>query len=175
MAKVTFSKLGLSKNTEVKEIEWNGQKIEIKQYLPIEDKINLVGKILNNAVDDNGYYNPIRLNIYQTVESILVYTNISVTEKQKEDVLKLYDCFVSTGLEKAIKEDGNLKDEWLQIDLWIVEAIDNIYDYRNSAAGIMEAISRDYSDLELDADKIKGDIANPDNLTLLKDVLTKLG
>ena len=67
MAKVTFSKLGLSKNTEVKEIEWNDQKIEVKQYLPIEEKINLVGKILNESVDDNGYYNPIRLNIYTNI------------------------------------------------------------------------------------------------------------
>ena len=86
MAKVTFSKLGLSKNTEVKEIEWNDQKIEVKQYLPIEEKINLVGKILNESVDDNGYYNPIRLNIYTNMEIIIAYTNISFTEKQKEDI-----------------------------------------------------------------------------------------
>ena len=174
MAKVTFSKLGLSKNTEVKEVEWNGQKIEIKQYLPIEEKIDLIGKILNESVDDNGYYNPIRLNIYTNIEIIIAYTNISFTEKHKEDILKLYDLFYGCELvDKIFKTIP--EDEISDITDWTYEAIDNIYNYRNSAAGIMEAIGRDYSDLELDADKIKGDIANPENLTLLKDVLTKLG
>ncbi len=174
MAKVTFSKLGLSKNTEIKEIEWNGQKIEIKQYLPIEEKIDLIGKVLNESVDDNGYYNPIRLNIYTNMEIIMAYTNISFTEKQKEDILKLYDLFYGCELVDKIFETIP-EDEISDITDWTYEAINNIYDYRNSAAGIMEAIGRDYSDLELDADKIKGDIANPENLTLLKDVLTKLG
>lgn len=174
MAKVTFSKLGLSKNTEIKEIEWNGQKIEVKQYLPIEEKINLIGKILNESVDDNGYYNPIRLYIYTNMEILMAYTNISFTEKQKEDILKLYDLFNGTELGDIIYKSIPIP-EVQQITDWSYEAIDNIYDYRNSAAGIMEAVGRDYSDLELDADKIKGDIANPENLTLLKDVLTKLG
>lgn len=174
MAKVTFSKLGLSKNTEVKEIEWNGQKIEAKQYLPIEEKIDLVSKILNESVDNNGYYNPIRLNIYTNMEIIMTYTNISFTEKQKEDILKLYDLFYGCELVDKIFEIIP-EDEVSDITDWTYEAIDNIYDYRNSAAGIMEAIGKDYSNLELDADKIKGDIANPENLTLLKDVLTKLG
>ena len=38
MAKVSFTKLGLKTNQEVKTIEWNEQIIEIKQYLPIEKK-----------------------------------------------------------------------------------------------------------------------------------------
>ena len=125
-------------------------------------------------MDDNGYYNPIRLNIYTNMEIIMAYTNISFTEKQKEDILKLYDLFYGCELVDKIFEIIP-EDEISDITDWTYEAIDNIYDYRNSAAGIMEAVSRDYSNLELDADKIKGDIANPENLTLLKDVLTKLG
>ena len=174
MAKVTFSKLGLSKNTDIKEIEWNDQKIEVKQYLPIEEKIDIIDKILNRSVDDHGYYNPIRLHIYTNMEIIMAYTNITFTEKQKEDILKLYDLFNGTELIEQIFE-AIPEDEISEIIDWSYEAIDNIYDYRNSAAGIMEAVSRDYSDLELDADKIKNDIANPENLTLVKDILTKLG
>ena len=104
----------------------------------------------------------------------MAYTNISFTEKQKEDILKLYDLFYGCELVDKIFEIIP-EDEISDITDWTYEAIDNIYDYRNSAAGIMEAIGRDYSDLELDADKIKNDMASPENLTLLKDVLTKLG
>ena len=42
MAKVSFSKLGLSKNNTIKNFEYNGQNIEVKQYLPINDKATLV-------------------------------------------------------------------------------------------------------------------------------------
>lgn len=174
MAKVTFTKLAINKTFPTETITWNDQEIEVKKYLPIEDKINIVEKVLNKSVDDNGYYNVIRLNVYIIVEAILAYTNITVTEKQKEDTLKLYDAFISSGLSKKILQDI-AEEDFLDLQDFVTVSIDNIYKYRNSAAGIMEAISRDYSDLELDAEKIKDDIANPGNLTLLKDVLTKLG
>lgn len=174
MAKVTFTKLAISKTFPTETITWNDQEIEVKKYLPIEDKIKIVEKVLNESVDDNGYYNVIRLNVYIIVEAILAYTNITVTEKQREDILKLYDAFISSGLSKKILQDI-VEEDFLDLQDFVTVSIDNIYKYRNSAAGIMEAISRDYSDLELDAEKIKSDIANPDNLTLLKDVLTKLG
>ena len=48
MAKIGLNKLGLSKNTEVKEFMWNGQKIEILQYLPLEKKLEVISDIINN-------------------------------------------------------------------------------------------------------------------------------
>ena len=41
MAKVSFSKLGLSKNNTIKSFEYNGQNIEVKQYLPIQENNSL--------------------------------------------------------------------------------------------------------------------------------------
>ena len=42
MAKIPFSKLGLSKDTSMTLVEWNDQNIEVKNYLPIKEKIELV-------------------------------------------------------------------------------------------------------------------------------------
>ena len=42
MAKVPFTKLGLTKDTSVASFEWNGQTIEVKQYLPIQEKLDLI-------------------------------------------------------------------------------------------------------------------------------------
>ena len=56
MAKVSFTKLGLKKNEDVEIVEWNEQKIEVKQYLPIEDKLDLVTKIINDSIDTNNFY-----------------------------------------------------------------------------------------------------------------------
>ena len=63
MAKVSFTKLGLKKNEDVEIVEWNEQKIEVKQYLPIEDKLNLITAIIQNSIDDNGYYNPAKIYV----------------------------------------------------------------------------------------------------------------
>ena len=175
MAKVSFTKLGLAKNSDVSIIEWNDQKIEVKDYLPMSEKLDLVSTIINNSIDDNGYYNPMRVYIHTIIEVILAYTNISVTEKQKEDILKLYDLFVSSGLSGKIIGETINPYEYQQLQKWIHETINSIYNYKNSVMGILDTISTDYSDLKLDAETIHEKIADPEQLGLLKDVLTKLG
>ena len=52
MAKVGLTKLGLSVNKDVKHIKWNGQDIEVLQYLPSNEKLELCSKIINDSVDD---------------------------------------------------------------------------------------------------------------------------
>ena len=58
MAKVSFAKLGLKVNNEVKTFEWlSGDEVttvEVKQYLPIEEKLAVISNIINNSIDDNG-------------------------------------------------------------------------------------------------------------------------
>ena len=175
MAKVSFTKLGLTKNSDISIVEWNGQQIEVKDYLPMSEKLELVSTIINNSIDDNGYYNPMRVYINTIIEVILTYTNISVTEKQKEDIVKLYDLFVSSGLSSKIIGETINPYEYQQIQKWIYETINSIYNYKNSVMGILDTISADYSNLKLDAESIHEKLADPGQLTLLKDVLTKLG
>ncbi len=55
------------------------------------------------------------------------------------------------------------------------ETVTAFYNYRNSLRGLLEDITKDYKDLDLDAEKIKDKIADPENLALLKDILNKMG
>ena len=55
------------------------------------------------------------------------------------------------------------------------DIIEGIYKYKNSAMGIMENIANDYSDLDFDATEIQKKIGDPNNMELLKAVLSKLG
>lgn len=174
MAKIAMTKLGLNKNINVKIINFNNQKIEVKQYLPVEEKLNLISDITNSSVDENSFYNPGRLHIYQIVNIVMTYTNISFTDKQKEDIYKLYDLFAGSGLATAII-NAIPADEYEFILQGTDETIKSIYSYRNSVMGILDNISADYSNLELDASKIQKDLADKENLTLLRDVLAQLG
>ena len=174
MAKIAFSKLGLSVNKDVEEVSWNDQIIEVKQYLPSNEKLELCSKIINDSVDDQNFYNPGRVAIYQAIETILAYTNINVTDKQKEDPCKLFDLLHSSGLAAQIY--AAIPENELGAIQSIVEAtIHNIYEYKNSIMGILENVSTDYSNLNLDAQEIQKTLTNSNGIELLKDVLTKLG
>ena len=107
MAKVSFSKLNLNKNTEVSTFEWGDQNIEVKDYLPIGDKLNLISEIINDSIDKNGYYNPARVYLNTTLKMIMAYTNVSFTDKQKEDPKKLYDLVVGSGFSAKVFEEIN--------------------------------------------------------------------
>lgn len=177
MAKISYNKLGITKDelNKVQTVEYNDQTIEVKQYLPIAEKSELITRVLNNSVDENtGYYNLLKLDMNLGLEIIYAYSNISFTEKQKEDPMKLYDMLNASkvlNLIIGLVPDG----EFYYLNKTTHEMANNIVSYRNSAMGIMEAISADYSNLDLDATNIQKKLNDPDNMALLKDVLTKLG
>ena len=175
MAKIAFSKLDLRKNQEVVELQVDDDVVvEVKQYLPINDKLELVSSIVNTAVEDGNIVNYGRLDVLFAINIIKAYTNISFTEKQLEDVAKLYDLLVSSGFYETVK---NIipKSETEYIYNLIYKTASDIITYRNSAVGIMEALSQDYKNLEFDAEALQKKINDPESLSFLKEVLTKMG
>ena len=169
--KVGLTKLGLKKNTNLISLEWNGQVIEIKEYLPIEDKIGVIEKIVNLSLDDNNFANPARIMINTTLEIMFAYTNINFTDKQKEDRLGLYDLLFSSGFWKLVENKLAEIGELTIIQITVREVIDEIYKYKNSALGILQAVSEDYSNLDLDAEKIREKLGNKENVEFLKNVI----
>ena len=174
MAKVPFTKLGLTKNIDIKIIEFNNQQIEIKQYLPLGEKIELIDNVLNNVQETNNFINTVMLETLIDLNIIFKYTNISFTEKQKEDLYKLYDLLFNSGLKDAIYE-AIPTNEIEQIYHWSYTIAKNFYEYRNSAYGIIETISQDKDKLDFDATEIQKALANGENIELLKEILTKMG
>ena len=174
MAKVSFTKLGLSKNQEVKEVKFNEQTIEVKQYLPVNDKLMLISDVINSSISENNFANPVQVSVFTTIGILEYYTNINFTEKQKEDPAKLYDLVISNDFPGKIMEVIP-EEEYEQLIDGIEESIEAYYKYRNSVMGILDAVSNDYSNLNLDASKIQKELGDPANMTLLREVLTKLG
>ena len=174
MAKIGFTKLSLKRKNEVKTITISNNQIEIKQYLPVNEKLDLIARVINGAHDQNNFPNPIKIEVIGTLEMIMAYTNISFTEKQKEDIPKLYDLLEENGVIKDIISQIP-EDEYNFIIDGINKTVDAVYTYNNSVLGILEAVSKDYSNLDFDATQIQKKMADPENLKLVKDVLTKLG
>ena len=174
MAKVSFTKLKLTKKEEFKNFIYNEQTIQVKQYLPINDKLILISNVINAAQDSMDYANPVKVEVFTNLEIIYNYTNINFTDKQKEDPVKLYDILESNGFINQVIELIP-EEEYSFLIESIDECIKSIYSYVNSARGIMENIVADYENTDLEASEIEGKIKNPENLKLLREVLTKLG
>ena len=174
MAKIGFTKLGLKPNNEIQNIEFNGQTIEVKQYLPVEEKLELITNVLELSHDSNNFSNPVKVSVYTTLEIIEKYTNVNFTDKQKENPTKLYDLLVGNGFSAAVIK-AIPESEYDEILTGIKQTIKSVYKYQNSILGILDTISQDYSNLNLDATEIQKKIADPNNLELLKDIMTKLG
>lgn len=178
MAKVPFSKLQAKVNNDVVKmthLNTAGEEIvyEVRKYLPLNEKLDLISRIVNQSIDNNGFYNPMRVKFNMVVETVFAYTNLSFTEKMKEDQFKLYDIFMSSGLFNDIVKI--IDSEWneIQEDTW--STIDNIYHYNNSVMGILDTVKADYDNLNFDASEIQQKLADPENMQLLKGVLAKLG
>ena len=106
--KVSYANMKLKVNTSVKTFDFKGQKIEVLQYLPAQDKYDLLMITLQKSLED-GMYNEFKLNLYFELNLVYMYTNISFTEKQREDEFKLYDTLKSNNFFeqffKVINED----------------------------------------------------------------------
>ena len=64
MAKVALTKLKLVPKDVIKTFVWNEQEVEVKQYISIQDKLNMISEVLNLAADDNKFYNPGKLDMF---------------------------------------------------------------------------------------------------------------
>lgn len=176
MAKIPFSKLQAAVNNEVTTIcvkIKNDEEIfyEVKKYLPYKDKIELVMRIINASIDENGFYNPMRLNLYTVLEVVFAYTNLSFTDKQKEDPFKLYDLLVGADIVTNVM--NNILPEDLDlISTSVQETIENIYKYANSFKGVIDGISQDYQSTTLDLESLQNQLKDPASFELLKQILS---
>lgn len=101
MAKVGFTKLGLKVNQKVEIIEYKNLEIEVLQYLPVQDKYDLLMITLQKANED-GIFNRFKMDVFFHLNLVYLYTNLSFTDKQREDEELLYDKLESNGIIDAV-------------------------------------------------------------------------
>lgn len=173
MAKLNYSKLKLKSISEVKSIEFNGETIEVRTYLPIVDKLALVSNVIGMSLDNPKFVNSIKQDVIFKIEIVKAYTNIQFTEKQLEDAGSLYDELITCGLLSQILEVIG-KSEFDYLVMSLNAMTDAIWKYNNSSFGMLEAITDALKESELDLDTLIEKVKDPELLKLVKNVLTKL-
>jgi len=139
MAKVSYASLKLKVEDSIKKAE--GTEIEVLQYLPIEDKYDLI-KITLQKSRIEGLYNPLILDMYFHLFIVYMYTNISFTDKQRENEYKIYDSLKSTGLLDKILE-AIPENEYNDLITFLTDELELREKYNLSFSGMISKVIND--------------------------------
>jgi hypothetical protein len=142
--------------------------------MPIQDKLAMIERILNWTIDNTGFLNPVRLEVYTVLEIISTYTNINITDKMMENAPKTYDSFMINGVIDAIIE-AIPEDEYNAIFDAIEDCAEHTVSYLNSFVGMMKTITEDYGATKMDIESLSNVLDDPDKIGLVKDILEKIG
>lgn len=141
MAKVSYASLKLKTKTDVKTFDYEGNAIEVLQYLPFEDKYSLIMITLQNALEE-GIYNPLRLDMYFHLFLVYSYTNITFTDKQRENEFKLYDALKSNGLLDSVLSNIPESEYTTLFDL-LNEMVEVKTKYNRSVVSLVQSLIHD--------------------------------
>ena len=176
MAKITFSKLQKIKSIPdiVDTVAFEGCELKVKQYLPLEEKLQLLTNVLELSGADEGYFNLVQLEVFYRIEMIKAYTNITFSDKQMENPAKLYD---SLCMNKVWEKLEALIPEGEQGYIWgaILDMAREITTYNRSFAGMLKTLTTDYSALGEQAQSIQKILQSPEIAETLKRFIPELG
>ena len=153
--------------------------IKVKEYLPLEEKLKLVAEVLNLSIDQNSFKNILKIKMWTDLMIIRHYTDLELesyfeNEPEDKDYATLYDLLINNDIITEIR--GSIPTRELAIvEDAISTTVEDYFKYTNSARGILEAVSQDYSNLDLEASDIQKKLGDPDNMKFLKDVMERLG
>lgn len=153
----------------------NNKEILIKTWLPTHDLLQLISRIVNRSVDEYDYCNPCRVKIVREVEMVLACSNVEVPDYENADICEIYDYLYANKIIDAVVDATRATGLWDIVMGSVNEVVDSVYKYSNSARGIIRGITSDLEDVQFDVEAIQEKLGNPENLALLKDILTKLG
>lgn len=174
MAKVPYSKLKCKTQDNIVAIKIDDVEIEVKQYLPIEKKLDVVSWVINGShAGEYNYSNPVSRKVLLELYLIMEYTNLTFTDAQKKDMSKLYDQLYSSGvlnilLEAIPKEERDLVH-------WATEmCTEAVYGYQNSILGVLETVKTDYKETDMDIKDMQEQLKEVTNLETIQDVVKLL-
>ena len=166
MSKVSYANLKLKTKTDVLTFDFEGEQIEVLQYLPISDKYDLIMITLQKAKEGN-IYNQLKLDMFFHLHLVYLYTNLSFTDKQRENEFKIYDTLQSNGfIDKMIE---NIPQEEYNELFNLVEKQSKIeMKYMTTAASVLNKFIDDLPKNAEAAMKIV-DNFDPDKFQAVKD------
>lgn len=124
-----------------KTVKINDKEVQVKQYLPISDKMDLVQVTLQKA--DNGrYFDQLALDMFFELNLVYLYTDIEVTQQERDDEFALYDKWTNDGTIKAVISE--IPDhEYVMVSEAVDSGVTDLMKYRGTAAAVINSFIND--------------------------------
>jgi len=173
MAKVSFNKITPIKSGEIKELEINGEKIIVKQYLPTDELTALIVDVMNFTFDNDGFVSPLRYEIYSKMYIVKYFTNINITDTMIDNIEKTYDLLVLNNIINQVL-DSIPDDEICRIENIMWDTMKKIQEYNTSFIGWIKTTANDKALAEMDLQKIVSELQNTENFETVKEVMENM-
>lgn len=169
MSKVPFSKLKTKIPQEVisTQIPDTDLTLDILTYLPQNTKAEFIGFVVENSIDQTtGCTSPLRLDTWFSIALAKYYGQITFTDKQLEDVGKVYDILQSNNVFNIIAH-AIPTEEYSYIKNCTETTAADVARYNTSAAGIIGAMREESGGLEKQIEDILKQIQDKENISEL--------
>lgn len=142
MGKVSYANLKLKTKSDVLTFDFQGQQVEVLQYLPVSDKYSLINITLQKSKEPSGIYSRLKIDTFFHLHLVYLYTNLSFTDKQKEDEFKIFDTLQSNGF---ITEMVNLlpNSEYEELIEILERQIESEMEYTTTVASVLNKFITD--------------------------------
>lgn len=176
MKEIAFNTMGIQPNIGVKEVDFKSMVLEVRTYLPIDDKTQFIQFVVNGALDEmTGTFSPLRTEVYFAIAVCRWYAGITFTEEDLVNVAAVYDALETNGVIDTIVSEIP-EEEMGFISSLVEETTKDIARYNSSAAGIIQSMNSDASGLDTQITQILDKIKNSEGLeqlAVIKDVVGK--
>lgn len=124
-----------------KTITLNEKTIQVKSYLPISDKMDVVQITIQKA--DNGrYIDQFALDMFFELNLVYSYSNIEVTQEDRDDQFALYDRWTQDGTINTVIS-AIPDEEYNKLSEAIDETVEDLMRYRGTAAAVVNSFIQD--------------------------------
>ena len=132
MSKISF--LTLNEECNIIDLAPDVQ-IKVLQYLPIEQKNDIIQLALQNS-EENGIYNLLLLDMYFHLYICYLYTDIDFDDVEKENASATYDILASTGVIEQVLA-AMKKEEYDALFDTLMQTLDTKMKYKSTVASVI--------------------------------------
>ncbi len=164
---MNFKDLNIAVEPVKGELEFMGEQILVRSWLPTAEKIEFIQFVVGHAMNpDHGTFSPVITSAFETIAYIKYFTDIKIDDEDLTNPGELADKIIYSGLLKAVEKtvESYNRGEWIDISLTLDETIHNIECYNASFAGTMTAMSGNATELGNQLDSIMEKIKNKEGI-----------
>ncbi|MCM1217908.1 MAG: hypothetical protein NC548_25750 [Lachnospiraceae bacterium] len=146
---------------------------KVRRYLPIDKKIELIGFVVDNALDaETGTFSPVRVNVAFDVGLMMYYANFSFDAD--DNLAEIYDLLEGNRVVDSVM--AAIPEEELKFMKKLVdETVTDIARFNTSAAGIIHSMSENAGNLDENLTDILSKIRDKKGLEVLDEIKNVVG